>query len=98
MQVAACPIIFKSIRSCKQSRRAVTGPALEWGPGACQGAVVIGIGPRRGHLEAIFEVAAPADTIRCDYCVPYEEDLPVFVARRPKLSVGEVWPRVKHYR
>jgi hypothetical protein len=29
--------------------------------------------------------------------MPYERDLPIFVARGLRRPLAEVWPRVKHY-
>jgi hypothetical protein len=35
--------------------------------------------------------------IRCEYCMPDEDDLPVYVCRDPRVSLEELWPQVKHY-
>jgi hypothetical protein len=35
--------------------------------------------------------------VRCRYCMPDENDLPVYVLRDPKLPFEEAWPRFKHY-
>jgi hypothetical protein len=36
-------------------------------------------------------------TIRCEYCMPDEDNLPVYVCRDPRSSLRELWPQLKHY-
>jgi hypothetical protein len=36
-------------------------------------------------------------TIRCEYCMPDEDNLSLYVCRDPRLSLRELWPQVKHY-
>jgi hypothetical protein len=38
-----------------------------------------------------------ADTARCEYCMPDEDNLPVYVCRDPKMPFREAWPLFKHY-
>jgi hypothetical protein len=68
-----------------------------WGPGGCTGEVVIGIGVPLERLEAVFGNVEEASTVRCEYCMPDENDLPVYVCRRPKRPLKEIWPEVKCY-
>jgi hypothetical protein len=68
-----------------------------WGPGPYTGEIVIVVG---GDLEALREIF---DDVRLGaihahpYAMPYESNLPVYVCRKPKLSLPEIWPRTKHY-
>ena len=68
-----------------------------WGPGDCTGEVVISVGVPRGDLEAVFGEVEKEAMIRCEYCMPDEDDLPVYVCRDPRVSLQELWPQVKHY-
>ena len=68
-----------------------------WGPRGCSGETVVSVGVPRGRLEEVFGRIERADTVRCHYCMPDENDLPVYVCRDPKLSFEEAWPRFKHY-
>jgi hypothetical protein len=68
-----------------------------WGPGDCAGEVVISVGVPRGDLETVFGEVEKVAMIRCEYCVPDEDDLPVYVCRDPRASLQELWPHVKHY-
>jgi hypothetical protein len=79
--------------------RAISGhnSCYVWGPGGCAGEVVISVGVPRGDLEAIFGEVNQEATIRCEYCMPDEDNLPVYVCRNPRAPLGELWPQVKHY-
>ena len=68
-----------------------------WGPGDCSGEVVISIGVPLERLEAVFEDIEYADTVTCEYCMPIENDLPVYVARNPRTLFEQAWPQFKHY-
>jgi hypothetical protein len=68
-----------------------------WGPGDCTGEVVISVGVPRGDLETAFGKVEKEATIRCEYCMPDEDNLPVYVCRDPRTSLQELWPQVKHY-
>jgi hypothetical protein len=68
-----------------------------WGPGDCGGEVVVAVGVPREPLEGVFGRIERAATVRCHYCMPDEDDLPVYVCRDPKLPFEEAWPRFKHF-
>jgi len=68
-----------------------------WGPGNCTGAVVISIGNPLSMLQPAFASVTQAATITCVYCMPAENDLPVYVCLHLKASIQSMWPSVKHY-
>jgi hypothetical protein len=68
-----------------------------WGPRGCSGETVVSVGVPRKRLEEVFGRIEQTDTVRCHYCMPDEDDLPVYVCRNPKLPFEEAWPRFKHY-
>lgn len=69
-----------------------------WGPPpGATGDVVVVLGDEREDLEALFHRVERAGTVRCDYCMPYEDDLPVWVARDLRGDLHEVWPGVKSF-
>lgn len=68
-----------------------------WGPGSCTGEVMIVLGVEREALEAWFEEVERVDTVECRWCMPYENHQPVVVARRPRVTLAEAWPRLKHF-
>lgn len=68
-----------------------------WGPGDATGAVAITVGVAREQLELFYEEVVQADTIVSPYAVAYETNLPVYVCRRLKRPLAEVWPEVKRF-
>jgi hypothetical protein len=66
-----------------------------WGTGGASGEVVISIGLSEGDLQGLFEDVTQVATIYCDHC--RHQRMPVYVARRLKFPIQEVWPQAKHY-
>jgi hypothetical protein len=68
-----------------------------WGTRGYAGKVLIVIGgDRLDHLKAYKEVTLFA-VHNNRYAMPGENDLPIWICRRPKLSLKQIWPRVKHF-
>ena len=67
-----------------------------WGPGPDGGTIIIVGGRREDHRDALQEVEQVATT-SCDYCMPYERNLPVFVGRGWKVSLNAIWPRQRRF-
>jgi hypothetical protein len=79
--------------------RAVSGhnSYFLWGPRGGTGEVMILIG---GDLEdhiGDFETVQPVTVVRCRYCMPYEDNVTIFVGRGMKIPLPELWPSVKRY-
>lgn len=68
-----------------------------WGPRGCTGETVISVGVSKARLEEVFGRIKREGTVRCRYCMPDENDLPVYVSRDPKMPFEKAWPRFKHY-
>jgi len=68
-----------------------------WGPGECTGEVVIVIGGRRERLEQQFEHAELATVFDCEYCMPYEDDKEIWVARGLQVPLEELWSQARHF-
>jgi hypothetical protein len=68
-----------------------------WGPGSDENGVLIIIGGRaEDHLHA-FERVEQVGMTRCGYCMPYENNRPIFVGRGLKVRLSEIWPREKRF-
>ena len=68
-----------------------------WGIRDYSGEVMIIVGgSREGHLR-VFEEAELVGATDCHYCMPYEDDQPIFVVRDLKIPLEEIWPQLKHY-
>lgn len=68
-----------------------------WGPANCSGEVIITIGYPLNAIQPFFHSVTLAAVNTCAYCMPAENNLPIYVARHLKVSMQAIWPRVKHY-
>lgn len=68
-----------------------------WGPRGCTGEVLIVIGGNRETLERLFDSVVLEGMHTCTDCMPYENNLPIMVARGLRLPMAQLWPRVKKY-
>ncbi len=68
-----------------------------WGPGNWDADMVITVGEKRGDVEKTFSDVQLAATVVSEYARPFETNLPIFVGRKPKVSLKAVWPRAKKY-
>jgi hypothetical protein len=69
-----------------------------WGPGACSGQVLIGVGFQPGDFQRGYASIHVAATHTCALCVEYEQEVPIIVATDPKVpSLQQLWPMVKHF-
>jgi 4-amino-4-deoxy-L-arabinose transferase-like glycosyltransferase len=67
-----------------------------WGPGDLRPEdplIVIGVAPEK--LGALFESVEQVETSRCTYCMPLENDLPIYIARRPREPIEQLWQKLK---
>ena len=68
-----------------------------WGPRHYTGEVMIMLGWSRQDLEEVFEVVGRVTVTRCSYCMPYENNNPIWLCRNMRRPLEEVWPELKHY-
>lgn len=74
-----------------------------WGPDDHKGEIVIIIGMSSNlqisleDLKLHFEKVDHAATIRCKYCMPYENNRPIFICRGFKGSIQKIWADEKFY-
>lgn len=68
-----------------------------WGYGdePIQTMIIIG-GSKKDH-QPFFEEVEQVATHRAAYAMPYENNLPIFVCRKPKLPAKQLWPTTKKY-
>lgn len=69
-----------------------------WGPGDLrQDDVVLIVGSRAEQLAPYFDSLEAVEVSRCEWCMPYENDLTVFVARGLKAPIAELWAKAKMF-
>lgn len=68
-----------------------------WGSRDYTGDLVIVLGGELNDKQEIFESVDIADTVTSDYCMPYENNLRIYLCRKLKMPVTELWRRIKNY-
>ncbi|HVG18189.1 MAG TPA: glycosyltransferase family 39 protein [Blastocatellia bacterium] len=68
-----------------------------WGPRDYTGEVMIVMGDNEKRLKELFAEVEQAETIKCEYSMPYENNLPVFLCRGMKTPLPELWPKIKKW-
>ena len=68
-----------------------------WGPRGHTGEVMIVIGGNPADHMQVFDSVEQAGLFTHEYVMPYENNLPIFVCRGLRVTIEEVWPRVKHF-
>ncbi len=61
------------------------------------GEVVIVLGADREGVERHFLAVEEVGVVDCGYCMPYENNNPVHVARGLRRPVADFWNDIKHY-
>ena len=59
--------------------------------------VVVSIGISREYLRARFDSVSQAALFQCRYCMPYENNQPIYVSRKPRKSLEEMLEEIKHF-
>ncbi|KAB2968731.1 MAG: glycosyltransferase family 39 protein [Thermoanaerobaculia bacterium] len=68
-----------------------------WGPGECTGEVLLILGEPREEHAGDFESLELGGVHDCTDCMPYEDDLPIWIARGLKVDVHEAWRGIRHF-
>jgi 4-amino-4-deoxy-L-arabinose transferase-like glycosyltransferase len=68
-----------------------------WGPRNCSGAILILLGYPLSQMQPYFTSMSHAATITCSYCMPYEDNVPVYLARGLRGSMQAFWQHIKHF-
>ena len=68
-----------------------------WGPGATDPQVIIVIGGPAGRLQKQFGEVRAAGLVIDQNAMPFENNLTIWICREPKISLRQIWPKLKHY-
>jgi len=68
-----------------------------WGPGSCTGQVLITVGVSIPANQTSFANVTLLTTIKCQYCMDLENNLPVYLITNPTVSLASLWPQLRHY-
>ncbi|HKS82638.1 MAG TPA: glycosyltransferase family 39 protein [Candidatus Acidoferrales bacterium] len=67
----------------------------DWGPRNYSGACVILFGERAEDYKTLFDDVQVAGRIDTPHAMPGERNLPVYVCRKPKEPLAELWPQFR---
>jgi hypothetical protein len=68
-----------------------------WGVGATPITTFMRLGGAREEYFESYADVTPAGVHRCRYCMPYENDLGIFIARKRLVPIEQAWPGYKHF-
>jgi hypothetical protein len=68
-----------------------------WGPRGYTGEIVIILGGDLADKERNFEQVEVAATVSSPHCMPYENNLRVYLCRGLKTPLASAWPTLKHF-
>jgi hypothetical protein len=68
-----------------------------WGYGNSTGSVVIIIGGNMDDHLKIFESVDQILIHTAEYSMPYENNIPIFIAKNPKVPLEKLWNEIKHF-
>lgn len=68
-----------------------------WGARGIDVQTVIAIDGDVEDYRQLFESVALAARADCTWCMPYEDDLEIWIARGPRRPFEEIWPTTRHF-
>jgi len=68
-----------------------------WGPGERPVRNIIVLGARRTELNEICAAVTVAAVVHCSLCMPFEDDMPIYLCRGIKKPIDQIWPLTKNY-
>lgn len=77
---------------------AVQNSYSHWGPPPGSPDVAIVTGPFSAEtVHRLFDEVELVGVHRCDRCVRWRDEVPIWLAREPKVSLRDAWPTLRHY-
>jgi 4-amino-4-deoxy-L-arabinose transferase-like glycosyltransferase len=69
-----------------------------WGPDSCTGQVLVTVGVSLSTLQQSYKSVSNLTTLDCQYCISYEQILPVYLCTNPNFtSLARAWSGTKDY-
>jgi len=68
-----------------------------WGPRDYTGEVMLVIDNNPEELHKVFAEVTVAAQVTNEYSMPYENDVPICICRKPKAPLKNLWPLTKSY-
>jgi hypothetical protein len=68
-----------------------------WGPHHATGEVVIRLGGSRNSLKESYREVIQVGEFKDNYCMPYENNMPIWICKNRLSSLTDDWPQFKNY-
>jgi len=68
-----------------------------WGPPPDPVEAAIVLGWRREDLERLFTEVTLAGVHDCGYCMPWRDEMPIWIVRGPRVRIADEWEGWKHF-
>ncbi len=68
-----------------------------WGPPPDPVEVAVVLGDDDRGLGEVFDQVELAAIYECDHCMPWRNQMPIWIVRHPRVPISKVWPSVKHF-
>ena len=68
-----------------------------WGTRGLSAEVMIVMGGNAGDLMKYFEEVTERARFRNEYIQPMHSNIPIFLCRKPKYPLSDLWPKLRHY-
>jgi hypothetical protein len=68
-----------------------------WGPPPAGASVFLALAEDDSRLRSLFEAVERASPVQCTFCILEVRSTSVYVCRRPRRPLAEVWPELKNY-
>ncbi|RPD40071.1 glycosyltransferase family 39 protein [Chitinophaga barathri] len=71
------------------------GSFWTWGPGPLSGEIAISIGNEPDVVDRVYEEHQLIRIIKHPYAIEEENNIPVYLCRKPKIKLKEIWPTLE---
>ena len=68
-----------------------------WGPGNNEGYSAISLGNQKHSVEMFYEEFTLIKTITHPYAIDEENNIPLYLCKKPKISMQEIWPEFREH-
>ncbi|MEZ5314052.1 MAG: glycosyltransferase family 39 protein [Thermoanaerobaculia bacterium] len=68
-----------------------------WGPGDCSGEILLILGEQREDHSDDFETVELGGVHHCVDCMPYENELAIWIARKLNVPIAEAWSGARRF-
>jgi uncharacterized protein YqgC (DUF456 family) len=68
-----------------------------WSVGRTDADVLVAAGAREEDLRRLFRDVRQVRVHRCEYCMSWRDEMPIFVARGAQEPLSRYWPQLRHF-